>query len=450
MKSIRIGSGAGYSGDRLEPALDLIEKGNLDYIIFECLAERTIAIAQQEKMKNPKRGYDSLLEYRMRKILPLMAKKSVKVISNMGAANPISAVEAIVDIAKELKVSNIKIAAVFGDEITEIIDNYSDYEVLETGKLLSELEGDIISANVYMGADGIVEALKNGANIIITGRVSDPALTLGPLMYEFDWKADDFDKIGKGISLGHLLECAGQVTGGYFADPGKKDVKNLANLGFPYADITQDGVFTITKLENSGGEVSLRTCKEQIIYEIHDPAKYLTPDATADFSNISMKEIKKDLVEITGATSYGKSETLKVSIGYKDCYTGEGEITYGGESSYGRAKLAGEIVVERLKIANVEIEELKVDLIGVNSLFMDKISKNINGNCIHNEVCLRICGRTKTKSEAIKIGNEVETLYTNGPFGGGGATKVAKEIISVCSIFIPRKDVKALVEYKEI
>lgn len=451
MKSIRIGSGAGYAGDRLEPAVELVEHGELDYIVFECLAERTIAIAQQQKMVNPEKGYDSLLEYRMKSVLPVAVKNSVKIISNMGAANPLRAVQVIKDMAQELGITGLKIAAVIGDDITENINKYMDNQVLETGKSLKELDGEIISANVYMGVDGIVEALKNDADIIITGRVADPALFIAPLMYEFGWSSDDYDKIGKGILVGHLMECGAQVTGGYFADPGIKDVDGLATLGFPYVDVNEDGSFTISKLADAGGMVTIATCTEQVLYEIHNPARYITPDGVADFTNIRMEQIEKDVVKVTGGTGIAKTDTLKVSIGYKDCYIGEGEMSYAGISSLERAKLAAEIVTKRLKLCNVAIEELRVDLIGVNSTFMNKISESIsNYEYKPNEVRLRISGRTKLKEDAIKIGNEVETLYTNGPTGGGGATKSAKEIISVASIFVPRKDIKATVTYEEV
>jgi len=215
MKKIRIGSGAGYAGDRLEPSLELIEKGGLDYIAYECLAERTIAIAQQAKLKDPTKGYNGLLEYRMNAALPLAYKHKVKIITNMGAANPRAAVEVVKRIALEHGIKGIKIAAVSGDDVFPRLDRYRDVTVWETGRPLSELDGEIVSANAYLGAEGIVEALRQGADVVITGRVSDPALFLAPLMYEFGWKADDWDLLGKGTVIGHLLECGGQATGGY-------------------------------------------------------------------------------------------------------------------------------------------------------------------------------------------------------------------------------------------
>ena len=446
MKKIRIGSGAGYAGDRLEPALELIAKGNLDYISFECLAERTIAIAQKVKLVDPNKGYNGLLEYRMDKVLPLAHDHKVKVITNMGAANPQGAVEVICKMAEEKGIKGLKIAAVYGDDVLEKLDKYKNTTVWETGRALEELNGDIISANVYMGIDGIVEALRNGADIIVTGRVSDPALFLAPLVYEFGWDVNNYDLLGKGTLIGHLLECGGQATGGYFAEPGKKDVNRLWELGFPIAEVSENGEFIITKVDGSGGVVNKDTLTEQMIYEIHDPTTYLTPDCTADFSNVTFMEKRNDVVEVKGATGREKTDTLKVSIGYKDCFIGEGEISYAGPGCFERAKLAAEIVEKRLEQTKVKYDELRIDFIGINAIYKNH-DRKYN---VPEEVRLRVSARTKTKYDADQIGNEVETLYTNGPAGGGGATKSVSEIVSVASILINRNDVEAKVIYKEV
>lgn len=451
MKTIRIGSGAGYGGDRLEPALVLMEKGNLDYIIFECLAERTIAIAQAAKLKDPKKGYNELLEYRMDRVLPLCAEKGIKVITNMGAANPESAVRVIKEMAEEKGIKGLKIAAVLGDDIFGSIDQYLDNEILEFKSPLKVLKDKIVSANVYLGSEGIIEALENGADIVVTGRVADPALTLAPLMYEFGWPYEDADHIGKGIMAGHLLECAGQVTGGYYADPGFKEVPDPWNLGFPIAEVSETGEVVITKVEGTGGLVTTSTCTEQLIYEIHDPSAYITPDGIADYTGVVMESAGKDRVYITGATGKIKPETLKVSIGYKDSFIGEGEISYGGSNAFEKAKLAGEIVSKRLKATACKITEFKVDYIGVNSLYGDHISSALLGEKPQvSEVRLHVAGRTDSREEAVKIANEVEALYTNGPTGGGGATKSVKEVVAVASIFVPREAVKVSVVYEEV
>ncbi|MCH3964989.1 MAG: DUF1446 domain-containing protein [Clostridium sp.] len=450
MKKVRIGSGAGFAGDRIEPAVEIMEKGNLDYIIFECLAERTIAIDQQQKLIDKDKGYNEFLEYRMRKILPLCYEKKVKVITNMGAANPVSAVKIVKKTALEIGIKGLKIASVLGDDILEHIDEYMSCRILETGKKLNSIRSNIISANAYIGVQGIIEALENGADIVVTGRVADPSLTLAPLMFEFGWDENDYELLGKGTLAGHLLECAGQVTGGYFADPGYKEVPDLWNLGFPIAEITENGDITVTKLEDTGGIVNQHTCKEQAIYEIHDPANYFTPDVTADFSKITIEETGVNRVLIKGASGKEKNGLFKVSIGYKDCYVGEGEISYGGSGAYERADLAGKIIRKRLEYINLPIDELKVDIIGVDSLYGNYLSRKINARCDFKEVRLRVAARTLKKENAKTIGNEVEALYTNGPSGGGGVRKYADEIISIASILVPRKDIKINVIYEKV
>lgn len=451
MKKIRIGSGAGYGGDRIEPAIDLMEKGDINFIGFECLAERTIALAHEQMLKNPDKGYNELLEYRMEKVLPVCAKNKVKVITNMGAANPVAAVRVVKKMAADMGIKGLKIAAVTGDNVFGRIDKYMDYQILETGEKLKSIESKIVSANAYIGTEGIVEALKNGADIVIGGRISDPALFLAPIMFVFGWQKDDYDLIGKGILVGHLLECSSQVMGGYFADPGYKDVPELWNIGFPIAEVSENGDIVVTKLEEAGGMVTPATCKEQILYEIHDPSSYITPDGIADYSRVMVEEIGKDRVLIIGAAGRPGTGLFKVSVGYKDCYIGEGEISYGGPGAFERAELAGEIIKKRLEQIGLCTQELRIDYIGVNSLYKEPLSSKLNGAGKHfNDVRLRVAARTASREEAEMIGNEVEALYLNGPASGGGARKYVKDIVSVASIFIPQDDIKLEVLYEEV
>lgn len=445
MKKIRIGSGAGYSGDRIEPALELAQKGEIQYLCFECLAERTIAIAQQSKMKNPDTGYDGLLEARMRMVLSTCVEKGIKIITNMGAANPVAGAKKIKAVAQELGIKKLKIAAVYGDDVVSSLKDM-DLSIVETGDSLDTLKPTMISANAYMGVEPIVEALKNGADVVITGRVADPAIFMAPAIYEFGWSLDNYDLLGKGTALGHLLECAGQITGGYYADPGYKDVPGLGRLGFPIGEVYEDGSFFITKVENSGGMVTLDTCKEQIIYELHRPDEYKTPDVTADFSKIHFEQVAKDMVKVTGVTGYEKPATLKVSVGYIDSYIGEGQISYAGPGAVARGQLALDIVQERLDLMGVSYSELKLDLIGVNSLHADSLSAGHEPY----EVRVRVAGRTANMKEATRIGNEVETLYTNGPAGGAGAWKAAREVVAVMSVLVPRAMVVPIIEYEVI
>jgi hypothetical protein len=300
-----------------------------------------------------------------------------------------------------------------------------------------------VSANAYLGVEGIIKALEQGADVVITGRVADPAIFMAPAIYEFGWAMDDWDKLGKGTMMGHLLECGGQATGGYYAEPGKKDVPGMGHLGFPLAEIYEDGSFAITKVEGSGGMVTPSTLSEQIVYEIHDPEKYITPDVVADFKQVKFTEVEKDYVKVEGATGYPKTDTFKCSIGYKDCFIGDGEISYGGPGCLARAKLALEILKERLElVAPGQFDEMKFDLIGCNSIYW-------NPDYQYNEpseVRVRVAGRAKTKEIADQVPNEVEALYTNGPAGGCGAVKRTREIVSVASILIDRNDVHPAVQ----
>ena len=448
MRSIRIGSGAGYAGDRLEPSLELIEKGNLDYISYECLAERTIAIGQQAKLKDPTKGYNGLLEHRMEKALPLCWEHKVKLITNMGSANPQAAAKKCVEIARKHGLSGMKIACVTGDDLLPVIDKYMDTEVWETHEPLSKLPGEIVSANAYMGVEGILKALDLGADVVITGRVSDPAIFMAPIIHEFGWSLDDWDKLGKGTMVGHLLECGGQVTGGYFAEPGKKDVPGVGHLGFPIIEISEDGSFFVTKVPEAGGMVTVETCSEQIVYEIHDPENYFTPDVVANFKQVKFTQTAKDVVKVEGATGKEKTQTFKCSIGYRDCFIGDGEISYGGPGCVNRAKLALEILKERLELVAPNVfDELKFDIIGCNSLYWNPDFKYSEEP---SEVRVRVAGRAKTKAEADIIANEVEALYTNGPAGGCGAVKRTRDIVSVASILVSRYDVKPEAEIFEV
>ena len=445
MKKIRLGSGAGYSGDRIEPAVELAEKGEIQYLCFECLAERTIAIAQQAKMKDPAQGYDALLAARMEAVLTICHKKGIKIITNMGAANPQAGAAKIKQIAEKLNIKGLKIAAVSGDDVLAAIRN-QELTIEETGAKLSTIKDKLVSANAYLGVAPIIEALQAGADIVITGRVADPALFIAPLVYEFGWSLDDWNLMGQATVIGHLLECAGQVTGGYFADPGFKDVPGVGHLGFPIAEVGADGSLVITKVESAGGMVTLATCKEQLLYEIHNPKTYFTPDVVADFTGVKMEQIGKDQVRVSGGTGGAKTGLLKVSLGYVDSYIGEGQISYAGPGAVNRGQLALDIVKERLEFMGVKMQENRYDLMGVDSLHGEKLSAGHDPY----EVRVRVTGRTETMAEAVRIGNEVETLYTNGPAGGGGAWKSAREVVAMVSVIVPDSVVNYSVQYEVI
>jgi hypothetical protein len=446
MKRVRIGAGAGFAGDRIEPAVELAEKGALHYLVFECLAERTIALAQLERRHDPSRGYDPLLEARMRAVLGPCRANGVRVVTNAGAANPLAGAAKVQEIARALGLRGLKVAAVTGDDVLDQVRRRSDLPLEETGGSIGDLADRIVSANAYLGAAALVEALAGGADVVVSGRASDTAIFMAPLVHEHRWAMDDWDRLARGALVGHLLECAGQITGGYFADPGVKDVPDLARLGFPIGEVDEDGSLEITKVPGSGGCVTEATCKEQLLYEIADPSAYVAPDVIADFSRVAVAQLGPDRVSVRGATGRGRPETLKVSVGYRDGWIGEGQISYAGPGAVARARLALDVVAERLKIARVRCSETRCDVIGLDALHGSRRAPSGPEPC---EVRARVVARAENAAEAARVGNEVEALYTNGPAGGGGAVKAVREVIAVASAFIPREDVVTTVQFLE-
>jgi hypothetical protein len=362
---VRLGAGAGYSGDRIEPAMELAERAEIDYLIFECLAERTIALAQQERKRDPARGFDPFLEARMRAVLATCRRRDIRIVTNAGAAHPIAAATLVRALAGELGLAGLRVAAVIGDDVLHLA---RDGALRDARDRAFELPDGVLSANVYLGVDPIVEALAGGADVVITGRVADPSLFLAPLVHELGWRLDDWTRLARGTIAGHLLECAGQVTGGYFADPGCKDVPGLARLGFPIGEVMDDGSIVITKLPDTGGCVTTRTCAEQLLYEVHDPAAYATPDVVADITGATVEPDGEDRVRVRGVEGHRRPRALKVSVGHRDGWIGEGQISYAGPGAEARARLALKVVRERPRIAGVAHSELRLDLIGVNAL----------------------------------------------------------------------------------
>lgn len=437
-ESVRIGAGAGYSGDRIDPAVELAEKADLDYLVFECLAERTIALAQLRKLEDRGGGYDPLLEERMRQVLPAALENGTCLVTNMGQANPAAAAERTAEIADELGLRGLRVAAVLGDDVLDTILAETEGgtgRVIETGEPVAAYRDRLVSANAYLGAEAIAQALEHEPDVVITGRVADPSLFVAPMMHEFGWSATDYATLGKGTVMGHLLECAGQLTGGYFADPESKPVPGMARLGFPYAVVERSGDGMVTKLPDSGGQISLANCKEQLLYEVGNPAQYITPDVAADFTGVELQIQDKDTVRVAGATGHERTDTLKAALGIRDGFLGEGQISYAGPKALERAHLAAQIVEERLaKVHRIEPVELRTDYIGVNSTFRGPASAIDPA-----EVRLRLAAKTKTRSEAELVAREVQTLYTNGPAGGGGARKHIEEVIGVVSTLLSRE-----------
>ena len=426
----RIGCGAGFSGDRLDAAVLLAERGELDWLALECLAERTIALAQLRRRKNADEGFDPQLQRRMEALLPIACRSGMRIITNMGAANPLAAGQAIVELAARLGL-RIRIAVVTGDDVLDRLDLCT--RAMETQRPLFE-HGAVVSANAYVGADAILEAIESGAEVIVTGRVADPSLFVAPIAHHFGWAMDDWDHLARATCIGHLLECAGQICGGYYADPGRKEIPDMAHLGFPYAEVTTDGVATIGKVDGTGGRITLATVKEQLLYEVTNPFGYVTPDVIADFSNVALEEVARDRVVVSGARGKPRPSELKVSVGYLAGFVGEGEIGYAGRNAQGRAELAGRIVEQRLA---GPFDALRIDLVGASSLH----GRALDPAARPYEVRLRVAARAPTSEQAALIGEEVEALYTNGPAGGGGARSRVYEQVGIVSSLIQRRDV---------
>jgi hypothetical protein len=433
-KLLRIGAGAAFSDDRIAPAVELAQHGELDYLVFECLAERTVARENLARTKNPEKGYTPRLLDRMGAVLPACLENNVRIVSNMGAANPGGAARAIRGYANEAGLGEVSCAVVTGDDVTENLRRQPQLVLMESGKPLESLLPVMSSANAYLGADVVCRALDTGARVVITGRVADPSLFLAPAMHHFKWRYDDWERMAAGTAAGHLLECGAQVSGGCFADPGKKEVPDIEHLGFPFADVSADGGVWISKMKESGGRVDLATCKEQLLYEIHDPAQYITPDCVLDITGVELRQAGPDRVALHGARAKARTPTYKVTVGYDDGYIGEGQISYAGINAVAKAKLAAKIVQRRLTERGFNYREVRIDLIGMSSLhgLPDTRPEPY-------EVRLRIAARTNDRKAAEAVGFETRALHVNGPGGGGGGSDpVVREVLAVQSVLIAR------------
>ena len=437
MDVFRIGSGAGYSGDRIDPARELAERGRLNALVFECLAERTIALAQLRRSQDPDAGFDPLLQERMHAVLPACVAQGTTVITNMGAANPEGAGQAVIRVARALGLPRLRVAVVSGDDVLPWMQA-NDVVLMDSEQTVRCLDGRLVSANAYLGADALLPALRAQADVVVTGRVADPALFLAPLMHHFGWAADDWPRLGQGIVAGHLLECAAQVSGGYIADPGYVDVPGLDEVGFPLAEVRADGSFVITKLDGTGGRVDRLTCTAQLLYELEDPARYLQPDVVADFSRVTLREVGPDRVAVAGGDGAPRPAQLKVSLGYRDGFIGEGQVSYAGPGARKRGELALSVLERRLRNAGLAGFEHRAELIGVNAMH----GPFRGADREPYEVRVRLAVRTDTRAQAERVGQEVEALYLNGPAGGGGVTMSTREVIAVASALMPREAVR--------
>jgi len=434
----RIGAGAGFAGDRRDPARVLAADGGVDAIVFECLAERTIGIAQQRRAAGGQ-GFERRTIERIADVAEAMFARDGIIVTNGGAADPVGAARATIAQLASLT-NDARVAAVTGDDVLASIDR-SSARIDGTDSTLDDLGDRVISANAYLGMEGISRALDAGANTVITGRVSDAALFLGPLAHHFGWRADDWTRIAEGTLVGHLLECAGQLTGGYFADGVAKHVPNLATLGFPFADVTSAGSGVYGKAEGTGGRLDTRTVLEQLLYEIDNPQAYLTPDATVDLTNVTVTDAGPSRVAASGATANGRPDQLKVSVGVRDGFAATASINYGGFRALERATLAAEIMCERWSSVLDYSDDLQYEFVGHNAL-----SPWATPASAPNEVQVRFSTRTLRQDVARALVHEVEALYTNGPAGGGGTSGNVKETVGIVSTFIDRSEVDTKVE----
>ena len=434
---LRIGAGSSFADDRITPAVELAERGQLDYLVFECLAERTVARENLTRLKDAEKGYTPRLLDRIGAVLPACLRNGTRIVSNMGAANPPAAARLIRQHAHAEGLGDVSCAVVTGDDVAELVRGQPGLPLMESGEPLEAILPRMASANAYLGADVICRALETNAQIVITGRVADPSLFLAPAMHHYGWRYDDWPRIASGTAAGHLLECCAQVSGGCFADPGKKDVPDLARLGFPYADVAADGRFWISKLQDSGGRVDLATCKEQLLYEVHDPSAYITPDCVLDITDLELLQTGPDRVSFHGARAQPRTPTYKVTLGYHDGYIGEGQISYAGINAVAKAKWAAEIVQQRLEDRGFAYSEVRVDLIGMSS-----VHGMGQGRPEPYEVRMRLASRTTDRKAAEAVGFEVRALHVNGPGGGGGGSDpIVREILAVQSVLLPRAQV---------
>ncbi len=437
-----IGCAAGFSGDRVDaagPVVDtliarLAERGGSACLIFETLAERTLALAQLRRRADSQAGYEPLLELMLRPVLARCLQHGIRIVSNFGAANPLAAAQLIQRMARELGLPTPRIAVIHGDDLSAPAQR----ALLRThlGAQVDALQ--MASANAYIGAEPIAAALRAGAQIVVAGRVADPSLALGPALAHYGWRSDDWDALAGATMAGHLLECGAQVCGGYFADPGYKDVPDLAQVGFPVAEIDARGGCIIGKAEGTGGLVNLASVKEQLLYEVHDPAAYLTPDVVADISAAELEQLGPNRVALRGVRGHARTGTLKVNVCHEGGWLAEGEISYAGPRAETRARLAAEVLRQRLPTL-----KLRVDLIGVMSVMGDDSGTLLQATPAGTarDVRLRVAAACAERAQAEQLTREVTALYTCGPAGGGGVRTALTPRLNTLSGLVPREAV---------
>lgn len=453
-EKIRIASGQGFWGDLIDAPYHQVTKGPVDYLVMDYLAEVTMSILQKQKNKNPEFGYARDIPDLMKRILPICKEKNIKVITNGGGVNPLSCANAVIKVANELGIKNLKIGIVLGDNILDRLDDIiasgAELNNMETGESISVVRDKLLSANVYFGAFPIVEALQLGADIVITGRTTDTGLTLAPMIYEFGWSKNDYDKLSAGTVAGHILECGAQSSGGNFLGDWKS-IPNMAEIGFPVAEAYPNGEVIITKHENTGGRVSFETVAEQLLYEIGDPKSYITPDCVADFTSIKLEDLGNDRVRVYDVKGFPETEFYKVSCSYADGYSASATLTYSWPEALTKAKAADQILRKRLKNLNLTFDEIRTEFIGYNACH-GPLAKQLPEDDI-NEIMLRVAVRSHDYYSVERFGKEIAPLILTGPpsvTGFAGGRPKPSEVVAYWPALIPKKLVQPKVEIIEL
>lgn len=441
-----VGNGAGFSGDRIDapgPVVDtLIASGRPAALFLEVLGERTVALAQLERRRDPSRGYEPMLERLLDPVLAPCARHGVAILGNFGGANPPAAAALLARLALRQGLPDLRIAIVGGDDVRDSLD-LAALEVHEADASITTMAPEaLVAANAYLGAAPMVEALAQGAQVVVAGRVADPSLALAPLIHHFGWAADDWARIAAGTMAGHLLECGSQVTGGVFYDPGFKDVPDPANLGFPIAEVGRNGAVVITKAANTGGLVGTRTVKEQLLYELHDPGHYLTPDVELDITGVTVEEVGPDRVAVRGARGRPAPEQLKVTASFEGSWLGEGEFSLAGPNCLARARLARDVLLQRLRQRGLPVRA-RVDLIGVASVHDSdggELGRRFEG-LEPPEIRVRLAAEGESRDDVDQAAREVLAMLCCGPAGSCGARWSVTPRIRTRSYLVPRHQV---------
>jgi len=440
-KVVRVGAAQGFYGDSLDAALDMAQQGAIDYLAFDALSELTLAILAKDQAKNPQLGYAKDLVPAMRALLPWARRHGIKILTNAGGINAEAAQAAVLDVANQLGLTGLRVAVVTGDDLRGRLPDLLAANLLgpdlENRRLFAEIYDALLFANVYLGAQPLVRALQHGADVVISGRTTDSAQFMAPVLYEFGWSPYDWDRLAQGVLMGHLLECSAQSTGGNFSGRWW-EVPDMDRIGYPIAHVAEDGSFVVTKAPGTGGLVTRDTVKEQMLYEIHDPRAYVTPDVVADFTTAHLEDIGPDQVRVTGATGRPAPDRLKLVAGYAAGYMGQAMVGYCWPDALKKAEAAAEIIQKQLAKRRWSYDEVHIAYLGWNSLGGPAVPRPTEDL---NEVYLRVTVRAKTYEDAAKLGRLFPPLALNGPPGlGGGAGMLApRQLLGMWSGLIERE-----------